>query len=378
MSERLPITCCCIVKNEEEFLKASLDSVAPFVEELIILDTGSSDRTPAIAQSFQSQVPQFVLNTYQWNDDFSAARNYVASLATKPWVFFIDGDEVLDETAFDLIRQAIQHSSISCYSLVQRNYTASADVENSKPVTEKNLPGLTETPSQLFYFENWMERLYQPNHGLVYEGRVHESLLLSADRLKLKTARLHVVLHHYGRLKKNLSQKIEYYLKLSEKKWKEEPQKPVSWIEYAVTLMEIGQPAAAYSVMSEAVKKFQTEPEILKTAFQAALRADRFSEAEQWISLYLKDHSEDAFARAQLTTALLYQRKFSDVLNLAQMIFQKNPEDFVAHVNCGVVYFEQGDYENAMRHIDSALKQKPNDSFLISARKKISAVLQKR
>lgn len=86
----ITITLCMIVKNEEAVLARCLDTVADLVDEIIIVDTGSTDTTKEIAQQYTEYVYDF-----EWIDDFSAARNYAFSKATKEYIYTADADEVI-------------------------------------------------------------------------------------------------------------------------------------------------------------------------------------------------------------------------------------------------------------------------------------------
>lgn len=88
----ITISCCMIVKNEEKILARCLDSIADLMEEIIIVDTGSTDATKEIAARYTDRVYDFT-----WIDDFSAARNFAFSKATKEYIYSADADEVLDE-----------------------------------------------------------------------------------------------------------------------------------------------------------------------------------------------------------------------------------------------------------------------------------------
>lgn len=87
------ISVCMIVKNEERVLGRCLNSLQGIWDELIIVDTGSSDKTKDIAKQYTEKVYDF-----QWIDDFAAARNYAFSKATCEYIYSADADEVLDET----------------------------------------------------------------------------------------------------------------------------------------------------------------------------------------------------------------------------------------------------------------------------------------
>ncbi len=83
---------CMIVRDEERVLARCLDSIADLMDEIIIVDTGSTDDTREIAARYTDRIYDLV-----WNGDFSAARNYAASLATMEYIYTADADEVLDE-----------------------------------------------------------------------------------------------------------------------------------------------------------------------------------------------------------------------------------------------------------------------------------------
>lgn len=86
------ISLCMIVKNEEAVLARCLDSIADLMDEIIIVDTGSTDRTKEIASKYTTKIYD-----YQWTNDFSAARNFSFSKASMEYIYAADADEVLDE-----------------------------------------------------------------------------------------------------------------------------------------------------------------------------------------------------------------------------------------------------------------------------------------
>ena len=87
----MELSLCMIVRNEEARLGACLESVKDAVDEIVIVDTGSTDRTKEIALSCTPHVYDYV-----WEDDFAAARNASMALATKPFILWLDADDVLD------------------------------------------------------------------------------------------------------------------------------------------------------------------------------------------------------------------------------------------------------------------------------------------
>ncbi|CAH1193761.1 hypothetical protein PAECIP111893_00547 [Paenibacillus plantiphilus] len=84
------VSLCMIVKNEEDTLGRCLSSIAPYINEIIIVDTGSTDQTIAVAQQYTDCIHHFT-----WIDDFAAARNFAFSLATSDYILWLDADDVL-------------------------------------------------------------------------------------------------------------------------------------------------------------------------------------------------------------------------------------------------------------------------------------------
>ena len=89
----ITISLCMIVKNEEEVLERCLNSLKGLMDEIIIVDTGSTDSTKEIAARYTDKIYDF-----SWCDDFAAARNFSFSKATQEYIYAPDADEVLDET----------------------------------------------------------------------------------------------------------------------------------------------------------------------------------------------------------------------------------------------------------------------------------------
>ena len=103
---RPTISACLIVKNEEKFLPQCLESIKNAVDEIIIVDTGSTDRTVEIAESFGARVYH-----HPWRNSFSEARNHSISYATCDWILQIDADESLEQADIPLLHKLIHTST---------------------------------------------------------------------------------------------------------------------------------------------------------------------------------------------------------------------------------------------------------------------------
>jgi len=103
LNGNIMISVSMIVKNEEECLEGCLESVKD-LDEIVILDTGSTDKTCKIARKYTDRVYE---NEYKWNDDFAEARNLSKSKCTKDWILTIDADERLEIGGIEKIRKAL-------------------------------------------------------------------------------------------------------------------------------------------------------------------------------------------------------------------------------------------------------------------------------
>ncbi len=113
------LSLCMIVKNEATRLPQCLKSVQAVVDEMIVLDTGSSDDTPAIARQFGAKVFEGT-----WQQDFAAARNEALTQVTGDWVLVLDADETLTPECIPAIRQAIQVEDYLVINLIRQEIGA--------------------------------------------------------------------------------------------------------------------------------------------------------------------------------------------------------------------------------------------------------------
>ncbi len=139
------LSLCMIVKNEAVALPTCLRSAAPYVDEIVVVDTGSTDETVAIAESFAARVYAF-----SWNDDFAAARNQALQYVRGEWILVLDADEVLIGDIMPTLFAAMQRPEVlainllrhevgaqqSPYSLISRLFRRRDDIRFARPYHE--------------------------------------------------------------------------------------------------------------------------------------------------------------------------------------------------------------------------------------------------
>jgi len=151
----MELSLCMIVKDEQARLGACLDSVRDAVDEIIILDTGSSDGTKELALSFTPHVHDYV-----WKNDFADARNTSFSYATKPFILWLDADDVLDPAEREkLIALKMRLDESVDAVMLPYHYAFAPD----------------GTPSLVFE----RERIVRKDAGFAFAGAVHEAMAVS-------------------------------------------------------------------------------------------------------------------------------------------------------------------------------------------------------
>jgi glycosyltransferase involved in cell wall biosynthesis/Tfp pilus assembly protein PilF len=196
----LRISVCLIVKNEEKFLARCLASIRNLAHQIIVLDTGSTDRTIEIANENGAEVHSFA-----WCDDFSAARNAALEHATGDWILMLDADEELPADQHERLLADVKTPGVIAHRLPLVNFGAESDGRSYVPRLFRNAPGV------FFY------------------GRVHEqvfpSLVAIGKPWGLSTALGTAQIIHYGYSKEMVKDrnKIERNLTLLRKAIEENP-----------------------------------------------------------------------------------------------------------------------------------------------------------
>lgn len=194
------LSLCMIVKNEEKNLPRCLDSVKDVVDEMIVVDTGSTDRTKEIALSYGAQVFDF-----EWIDDFSAARNYGLDRATGEWILVLDADEELEKKSEKNLRRFLLNTRADALEVTWRCFS-----DPSSSLTE--------------YEDLSLVRVFRNNPHYRYVWQYHEQILkaLKDYRAKIEKVGLDVIILHYGYLDTTI-QRYERGIQIMTKMLRSEP-----------------------------------------------------------------------------------------------------------------------------------------------------------
>lgn len=165
------ISLCMIVKNEEDVISRCLESVADLVDEIIIVDTGSTDRTKELAAAFTDRIYDF-----PWIDDFAAARNYAFDQATMDYCMWLDADDILLPQDRQIFQQ-VKNDLTQDINVVMMKYNTAFDADGN--VT----------------FSYYRERIIKNHAGMRWVGAVHEVVITVGMRIHSDCAVTHRKLH---------------------------------------------------------------------------------------------------------------------------------------------------------------------------------------
>lgn len=188
----LKISACVITKNEEENLPQWLSCVMKIADELIVVDTGSTDRTVALAKEAGAKVYHF-----EWIDDFSAAKNYALEKATGNWIIFLDADEYFTPNARKRVRSVIEENNGNHKILFLDSplYNINKDVDNQ-------IINVCE-----------QRRIFRNKPYIRYTSRIHEYLVVLRNK-KYTSISTDLVIYHTGYSSSISRKKNERNLKL--------------------------------------------------------------------------------------------------------------------------------------------------------------------
>jgi len=221
------VSLCLITKNEAANLPRCLKSLKPLVHEIILVDSGSQDRTRDIGRIFGARIFDF-----SWTGSFSDARNASLEKARGAWILVMDADEVISMLDYPGFQEtlALHAQSPAVFSITTRNYMNQVDIE--KWVQNEGLYpeelGAGWTPSgKIRLFPNFL--------GIRFERAIHEMVDNSVLALKLQVLESPVVVHHYGYLDNGRqSEKQEFYYQLGVTKLADNPDDPIAICELAI------------------------------------------------------------------------------------------------------------------------------------------------
>ncbi|MGR3311301.1 MAG: tetratricopeptide repeat-containing glycosyltransferase family 2 protein [Candidatus Brocadiales bacterium] len=301
------ISLCMIIRNEEKTLQRCLESVKHLVDEMIIVDTGSTDRSVEIAKRYGAKVFH-----HRWNNDFSEARNYALQQATGDWILHLDADEELKKEDIPLVKELIKDKDTNGVQCVI--YNVQKDSSD--------------------FLISYFIRLLRNNIGVYYSGLIHETPIIPG---KISHSNIRITHHGYALNEEGWRDKGGRNVKLLQKQLVENPDDPFIHFHLAKTYYQLQAFDMALAEGKEVLRlmprdTFKTRPELEIFVLMACILSNKgnFLEAERMCLEAIKI----------------------------------NPDYFDPYFFLGHIYFKQKDFEKAVLYYGKY--QKTRKSFLAS------------
>ncbi len=346
------LSLCMIVRNEEQFLEQCLSSVLGLADEIIVVDTGSTDRTKEIALRFTSKVFDF-----PWNDDFAAARNESIKHASGDWILILDADEALAGEEHAAIRKAIADASsqgIEAFRILTKNYDNDSSYSGWQPALQDD----TFRKSFFGWHPSVKVRLFRRSPGVVFEGAVHELVELFLQKGNRKIADLPIVVHHYGALREDKKAKQQWHLSLAERKAAAAPGDARASYELGVLYKELERYADAEKAFQ---RSLGLEPSFIESLLELAIVQQKQGKLELSMKHFQEVvvRKESAEAYFGLGYCLFLQGRLAESLTGFQAAIERKPSFVEAYANAGAVAEKLGKLPEAERLLRQALSLFP-------------------
>ncbi|MCS7091225.1 MAG: glycosyltransferase [Verrucomicrobiota bacterium] len=307
------LTVCLITRNEEAFLDACLRSIQGVADQIVVVDTGSTDRTVEIARAHGAEVHNF-----EWCDDFSAARNAALEHARGDWILMLDADEELTEEGRRELDAALRCPEVIAWRLPLVDVGREAE-------------GVSYVP-----------RLFRNAPGLFYVGRIHEQVFSSLEvrrrewGLECRPGR--VLLRHHGYRPEVVRDrnKVERNLRLLRRAIEEMPGEPH-------LLMNLGLELARSGCLEEALVQY-------RAAFEALAKKP----AEEVVP-ELRESLLTQFA-----SRLFAARRWDEVIQVLTSPLAREHGGLTAslHFSLGLAYLERGQFSEAADQMRQCLAKR--------------------
>ncbi|MDR0964551.1 MAG: glycosyltransferase [Clostridium sp.] len=297
----IPISICMIVKNEREHLEECLKRLRPYDWEIVVVDTGSTDETRAIALRYADKVADFA-----WCDDFSAARNFSIELADRPYILVLDADEYLVRVDMDELLGAIKVHPKDLGQILIANHFYSNQTEST---SEERFPR---------FFAKQFYRYRYPIHEQVVSKAPNAAQPIFYD--------IPVYLEHYGYLltREAYVAKAQRNNKLLFEWLKKDPKNPYVFFQIGQSYHAIDEEENAYPYFREAFelsrgRHAQYEKSLIPSYAAVLLSTNRMEEANDLLAFIQSTDYQDN-ADLCCTCGLIYIKQKRLLLAMGEFV----------------------------------------------------------
>ena len=295
------ISACVIVKNEEKNIPKWLNCMKKIADELVVVDTGSTDNTIELVKMAGGGIYLF-----EWKDDFAAAKNFALQQATGDWILFLDADEYFTEETYGNVRPYLEkmHSNKNIDAFLCQMFNIDEDQENRLISAFKNV------------------RIFRKDNALVYYNKVHELLVRNNGPLKLANLEADIEIYHTGYSTHVVKHKLERNLSLIKKE-----------------IAETGEHNWHYAYLADCyygLKDYEKTIEYARKSIQTKIRALG---------------QESTIYRRLIDSLFLAGKDHKEILAAIEEAVVKFPQEPEFIWNKAAIYFEQKNYIMAEKYL---------------------------
>ncbi|MFQ5730916.1 MAG: glycosyltransferase [Planctomycetaceae bacterium] len=347
------LSLCMIVRDNEDTIRPALESIAPWVGEMIVVDTGSTDRTPEICAELGARMFEF-----PWCDDFSAARNESVRHARGEWVFWMDSDDTIPEACGRTLRELVDSrhpDNVLGYVM---------------PV---HCPGESGSVDMTVVDH---VKLFRNRPDLRFEHRIHEQILPAIRRAEGDVAftDIHVVHSGSDRSRDGQARKRERDFRILAKDLAERPDHPFVLFNLGMTHADAEQSGEAIRYLKRCLQVSKPEESHLRKAYallvSSLAHSERFDEA--WDAslrglALCPDDKEILFRQAMLShhfgrleeAEATYRKVLSDPVERYFSSLDPGLQGYKARHNLAIVYSDMGEPAKEERELRQVVVEAP-------------------
>lgn len=291
---KMTIALTMIVRNEELNLHRCLESVKKVVDDIIIVDTGSTDASIDIAKKYNAKISKI-----KWSNDFSEARNRALEKVQSDWILHLDADECLTKESESSILNILNNTSADAFSVIVRNYQSNLDMVK--------------------YIDDPQIRIFRNYKEYRYEQPVHEQISLSIFRNNGSVENAPLMIEHFGYMD-DAVEKAKRNFPILEYALKENPSDAYLNFKMGETLKALNnlEMAKQYllNVFNQNYKSLPVEliDTLLMRLGQIELANNNYSEVLKYCLQGLKINPKNTISMYVLSIALIYLQDYDRAL----------------------------------------------------------------
>ena len=319
------LSLCMIVRDNARTIGACLDSVKPWVDEIVVVDTGSKDNTPELVRQRGARLFQF-----SWCDDFSAARNDSLAYACGKWLFWMDSDDTIDAANGRKLRElALSASDPSVLGYVMQVHCPGDGEEGAADVTVVD-----------------HVKLIRNRPDLRFEHRIHEQILPAIRRAGGEVAFTDIFVVHSGadHTPEGRERKLRRDFRLLDLDLKERADHPFVLFNLGMTYADAGQQEKAVASLRRSIEVADPTESHVRKAYALLIgsycQLDRYDDAWQALEEARRHYPDDAELLFREGVLHHHFKRLAEAEGAYLRVLQPPKERHFASVDCGIAGFK--------------------------------------